>query len=173
MQLYRHECTRKKVVAAKQKMDATSIVCTYSPLQSKEVWRPSLFHRAHQSIVKSPVVAVVMLVAVMLLSFMAGGALMYVSVCSSHYHDALNQTHLVEIVNTSCGSECEETKQSLVQCSNTIEAINFTVSRAGKSKAHLLQMKSDIQNKIATLQFKNASLIPHTRRRPPVDTWNT
>ncbi len=150
-----------------------STVCTYSPLQSKEALRPSLFHRAHHLIMKSSVATAVVLIAVMLLSFVAGGAFVYVSVCSSLYHDALNQTHLVEIINTSCSSECEETKQSLVQCSNTIEAINFTVSHAGKSKAHLLQMKSDVQNEIATSQLKNANLIPHTRRRPPVDTWNT
>jgi Ni,Fe-hydrogenase I cytochrome b subunit len=152
-------------------MDAASTVHTYSPLPSKEVWRPSLFHRAHQSIVKSPVVAVVVLIAVMLLSFMAGGALMYVY--SSHYHSDFEQTHLVDIVNASCSGECEETKQSSTQCLNAIKAINYTVTHVGNSRAHLLQMKSDVKHEIATLQFKNASLVPHTRRRPPVETWNT
>ena len=67
----------------------------------------------------------------------------------------------------------EETQQSLMQCLHTIEVINSTISHVGKSKAHLLQFKRDIQNEIATLHLKNASLIPHSRRRPPVDTWNT
>jgi hypothetical protein len=61
-------------------MDATSTVCTYSPLQSKEALRPSLFHRAHHLIMKSPVATAVVLIAMMLLSFVAGGAFVYVSV---------------------------------------------------------------------------------------------
>ena len=152
-------------------MDATSTV--YIPLPSKEAWRPSLFRRAHQSIVKSPMATAAVLISIMLLSFVAGGAFVYISVCSSHYHKDLGQAHQVGIVNASCSGECEETQQSLTQCLHTIEVINSTVSHVGKSKAHLLQFKRDIQNEIATLHLKNASLIPHSRRRPPVDTWNT
>ena len=164
----------EKVLTAKIKMDAASTVYTYSPLQSKEAWRPSLFHRAHQSIVESPTVTAFVLIVIMLLSFLAGGVFMYVSVCSSHYHDALEQKHQMDIVNTSCSGECEETKHSLLQCFHTIEAINFTVNNVGNSKAHLLQLKSDIKKEIATSYLKlNESLIPHTRRRPPVDAWNT
>ena len=107
------------------------------------------------------------------LSFVAGGAFVYISVCSSHYHKDLGQAHQVGIVNASCSGEYEETQQSLMQCLHTIEVINSTVSHVGKSKAHLLQLKSDIQNEIASLHLKDASLIPHSRRRPPVDTWNT
>ena len=146
-------------------MDATSTVYTYSPLQSKETWRPSLFLRAHQSIVKSPMLTAFVLIAITLLSFVAGGAFMYISarICSRHYHDALEQTHQMDIVNISCSGECEKTKQNLLQCFHTIEAINVTVSNAGKSKAHLLQLKSDIQREIATSYLKlNESLIPHT-----------
>ena len=150
-------------------MDATSTV--YTPLPSKEAWRPSLFRRAHQSIVKSPMAIAVVLISMMLLSFVAGGAFVYMSMCSNHYHDAVDQ---VGIVNASCNASCSgETQQSLTQCLHTIKAINSTVNNVGKSKAHLLQLKSDIQNEIATSQLKNASLIPHSRRRPPVDTWNT
>ena len=154
-------------------MDAASTVYTYSPLQSKETWKPLLFHRVHQSIAKSPMVTAIVLIAIMLLSFVAGGAFVYISVSSSHIHDALEQTHQMDIVNASCSGESEEMKQSLMQCFHTIEAINFTVSNVGKSKAHLLQLKNDIQEAIAILQLKNKSLIPHTRRRPPVDAWNT
>ena len=153
-------------------MDATSTACTYSPLQNKE-WKPSLLHRAHQSIVKSPMVTASMLIGIVLLSFVAGGAFVYLSVCSSCYHDALEQIHHMDTVNVSCCDKCEETKRSLMQCFRIIEAINFTVSNVGNSRAHLLQLKNDIKNAIATLHFKNESLIPHTRRRPPVDTWNT
>ena len=152
-------------------MDATSIV--YTPLPSKKAWRPSLFHHANQSIVKSPRATAIVLISMMLLSFVAGGAFVYISVCSSHYHDALDQAHQMGIINASCSGECEETRQSLTQCLHTIEVINSTVSHVGKSKAHMLQLKSDIQNEIATSQLKNASFIPHTRRRPPVNSWNT
>ena len=152
-------------------MDATSAV--YTPLPSKEAWRPSLFRRAHQSIVKSPMATAVVLISIMLLSFLAGGAFVYISMCSSHYHEDLGQAHQVGIINASCSGECEETQRSLTQCLHTIEVINSTVSHVGKSKAHLLQLKSDIQNEIASLHLKDASLIPHSRRRPPVDTWNT
>ena len=153
-------------------MDATSAV--YIPLSTKKAWRPSLFHRAHQSIVKSPIATAVVLISMMLLSFVAGGAFVYVSVYSSHYHEDLGQAHQVGIVNASCSGECEETQQqNLTQCLHIIEVINSTVSHVGKSKAHLLQLKSDIQNKIATLHLKNPSLIPHSRWRPPMDTWNT
>ena len=72
------------------KMDATSAMYTYTPLQSKEAWKPSLFHCVHQSIAKSSMVTAFVLIAIMLLSFVVGGAFVYVSVCSSHYsHDAL------------------------------------------------------------------------------------
>ena len=153
-------------------MDTTSSVYVYSPLQSKEVWKPSLFYRARQSIAKSPLVTTFVLIAMMLSSFVAGGAFVY-SISSSHYHDALEQTHQMDIVNASCSGESEEMKQSLLQCFHTIKAINVTVSNAGKSKAHLLQLKNGIRKEIASLQLKNESLIPHTRRRPPVDAWNT
>ena len=109
----------------------------------------------------------------MLLSFVAGGAFVYISVSSSHIHDALERTHQVDIVNASCSGESKEMKQSLMQCFHTIETINFTVSNVGESKAHLLQLKDDIHEEIANLQLKNESLIPHTRWRPPVDAWNT
>ena len=154
-------------------MDATSKVYPYSPLRDEEPWKPSLFHRAHQSIIKSPLVTTFVLIVVVLLSFVAGGAFVYLSVCSSHYHDALEQTYQMNITNASCSDESEQTKQRLMQCFHTIAAINVTISTAGKSKAHLLQLKDDIQRDIATLQLKNESLIPHIRRRPPVDAWNT
>ena len=56
----------------------------------------------------------------------------------------------MDIINASCSGE---TKQSLMQCFHTIEAINFTVSNVRKSKAHLLQLMNDIQQVIATLQL--------------------
>ena len=62
----------------------------YTSLQSKEAGKPSLFHRVHQSIAKSPMITAFVLIAIMLLSFVAGGAFVHVSICSSHYsHDAL------------------------------------------------------------------------------------
>lgn len=155
-------------------MDVASTVYTYSPLQNKEVWRPSLFHRAHQSIVKSPLATALVLTVMMLLSFAAGGAFVYASVCGRHCHYALEQTHEMDIINASCCGDCEEMKQKALQCFATIDSINITVSNVGKSKAHLLQLKSEIKNEIATLYPKlNESSIPHTRRRPPVDAWNT
>ena len=151
-------------------MEGTSTVYAYSPLQIKEPWKPSPFQRAHQSIVRSPSITAFVLIAVTLISFMAGGAFVY-SVCSFH-RESLEGTHKVGIINASCSDELDRMKQNVSQCHETIEAINFTVSNMGKSRAHCHQLKYDIQREIASLRLKNESLVPHSRRRPPVEAWN-
>lgn len=152
-------------------MDAGSKVYAYSPLQTEEAWKPSLFHRAHQSIIKSHLVVAFVVMMVMLLSFIAGGTFVYIY--SGHYHNAFEQAHQMDVTNASHIDKSQLMKQNLMHCFHTIEAINFTISTTGKSRAHLLQLKGDIQREIASLQLKNESLIPHNRRRPSVDTWNT
>lgn len=152
-------------------MEATSAVYTYSPLQIKRIKKSSQFHRTHQSVVNYPLIVVFVQAAAMLLSFLGGGTLVY-SVCSSSHHQNLEQANRTRISNvSSCSGVFNES--FIVQCVHTIEAINSTISAAtGKSKAHLLQLKDDIRREIARWQLRNESLVPHNRRRPPVETWN-
>ena len=145
------------------KMDTIPTVYGYSSLPTKGSRNRSLCSRL-QSVFRSPVVILVLIVA--------GGFLCYLGgVYSVHCHgdDSLKRSHRVNISDAN-SNELENGKQDLPLCLQTIRAMNDSVGQMRQSTQVIHQLEDDIQKNIVV---KNESLIPHLRRRPPVETWNT
>lgn len=157
-------------------MDTLPVLYRYSPLHldpAKGLKKPSLYSHA-QSFIRSHSV-VIFIVSVMA----AFGFGTIVGYGCAFYHNItalpLEQDHRENTtVNASCSDELEldHAKQKLSRCLQTIQAINDSVNQVGNSKEHFHWLKYGIKGALASYYGKNESLIPHHRRRPPVEAWN-
>ena len=154
------------------KVDNPSLGYGYSPLPSQGSRKPSPYSHI-QSLVRSPVimsVIIISLIAATGFGAVLGGGGIYFMYCN---HTGLMQDHRVNTINMSNNDYVNDVKQNLSRCLHVVEAINSSVSLIGPSKEHFHQLKDDIKRVLATYNGKNESLIPHHRRRPPVEAWNT
>ena len=129
-----------------------------------------------QPIITSPWVVQVILFLLMcvvaLVSYHAG-----VHSCPSL--DDLKRTHRIDENITKCNSCCcDDDKQQTLNHSLSLATLkniyhivlNVPVEH---SQAYVHQLRYDIRREIELFYGMNESDIPHHRRRPPVDTWNS
>lgn len=146
-------------------MDKVSLECGYSPLPVQGSRKSSLYSH----IQSSPVMMIMSLIAATGFGVVLGGGGVYFFYCN---HIDLFQDCGGNTVNMSNIDHVSDVKRNLSRCLHAVEAINDSVSLVVSSKEHFYQLKDDIKGALATFYGKNESLIPHHRRRPPVEAWN-
>ena len=130
-----------------------------------------------QPIVKSPwAIGVVSFFLVYFVALFIG---YHVGVHSCPSFDDLKRTHRIDENITKCNSCCcDDDKQQTLNHSLSLATLkniyhivlNVPVEH---SQAYVHQLRYDIRKEIELFYGMNESDIPHHRRRPPVDTWNS